>query len=60
MVLNFGRKEQREEYFCSDGGMKGQRSGPKVNDLGLKMQIALSRNVLICIQVLFDYHVDEC
>ena len=40
--------------------MKGQRSGSKVNDLGLKMLKALSSNDLICIQVMFDYHFDEC
>ena len=38
--------------------MKGQMSGSKVNDL--KMLKALSRNVLIRIQVMFDYHFDEC
>ena len=44
-----------QEYFWSDGGMKGQRS----MTLGLKI-LKTSRNVLICIQVMFDYHVDEC
>ena len=55
MVLNFGQKVIDKEINIS---AKIEQS--KVNDLGLKMLLALSRNVLIYIQVMFDYHFDEC
>ena len=57
MVLSFGRKVIDKERNIS-AQMEG--SGSKVNELGLKMLIALSMNVLICIQVMFPYHFDEC
>ena len=55
MVFNFGRNisAQVEEWK-----VKGQ--GQKVNDLKLLKSIMDLGMSLIRIQVMFDYHFDEC